>query len=317
MGFLDNSGDIILDVVLTDLGRKMLAKGDGSFNVTKFAVGDDEINYQLYNTNHPSGSSYYDLEILQTPILEAFTDNAGSLKSKLLTMENQDLLFLPSLVLNQATGITKMDVSGAFFVCVDRNTEDNSAQGLTTSVGFNADGLLRTGFILGESLGSGAETSNYVRVDQGLNTTQVSPRQNLSPSLVETDYMLQIDNRLGSIISKDGVTKAVPDYVDDDNIAYYSLSLGTDQVFVKQNTSTEVSVDQAINGPRGTILEFSIGASLELNTSTYLFTQLGSTTTLENAGGTGTTTKFIDSIIKCTGMTTGYTLDIPLRFIKI
>jgi hypothetical protein len=62
MGFLDNSGDIILDVVLTDLGRQMLAKGDGSFNVTKFALSDDEIDYSLYNKNHPSGSSYYDLE---------------------------------------------------------------------------------------------------------------------------------------------------------------------------------------------------------------------------------------------------------------
>ena len=62
MGFLDNSGDIILDVVLTDLGRQRLAKGDGSFNITKFALGDDEIDYSLYDKNNASGSSYYDLE---------------------------------------------------------------------------------------------------------------------------------------------------------------------------------------------------------------------------------------------------------------
>ena len=49
MGFLDNSGDIILDVVLTDLGRMLLAKGDGSFNVTKLALSDDEIDYLLQN----------------------------------------------------------------------------------------------------------------------------------------------------------------------------------------------------------------------------------------------------------------------------
>jgi len=81
MGFLDNSGDIILDAVLTDTGRMRLAKGDGSFKIVKFALADDEINYELYNTNHASGSAYYDLEILQTPILEAFTDNAASMKS--------------------------------------------------------------------------------------------------------------------------------------------------------------------------------------------------------------------------------------------
>jgi hypothetical protein len=69
MGFLDNSGDIILDAVLTDTGRMRLAKGDGSFNIVKFALADDEVNYELYNTGHASGSAYYDLEILQTPVL--------------------------------------------------------------------------------------------------------------------------------------------------------------------------------------------------------------------------------------------------------
>ena len=86
MAFLDNSGDIILDVVLTDHGRKVLAKGDGSFQITKFALADEEIDYSLYNKNHASGSSYYDLEILQTPILEAFTNNASSVKTRLLDL---------------------------------------------------------------------------------------------------------------------------------------------------------------------------------------------------------------------------------------
>ena len=51
MAFLDNSGDIILDAVLTDTGRMRLAKGDGSFRIAKFALGDDEIDYALYNKN--------------------------------------------------------------------------------------------------------------------------------------------------------------------------------------------------------------------------------------------------------------------------
>ena len=57
MAFLDNSGDIILDAVLTDEGRRRMA--GGNFSITKFALGDDEIDYTLYNKNHPSGSSYY------------------------------------------------------------------------------------------------------------------------------------------------------------------------------------------------------------------------------------------------------------------
>ena len=318
MGFLDNSGDIILDVVLTDLGRQLLAKGDGSFNVAKFALGDDEIDYALYDNTNASGSSYYDLQILQTPVLEAFTDNAASMKNKLLTIENQNLLFLPVNKLNQSLATTKLHPSGAFFVAVDRNTEDNSNNSLTSSIAFDSEGLLRQGFILGESLGAGRESSNYIRVDQGLDTTQVSPRQNLDPDLIETEYMIQIDNRLGSIVSRDGTIRAVPDSIDDDNIAYYSFSQGTDQQFVFVNTSTENSVNEVIAGPRGTILEFSIGASLELNTSTYLFTQLGSTTSLPNqTDGNTTSTKFIDTIVKVTGMTTGYSIDVPVRFVKI
>ena len=101
MAFLDNSGDIILDAVLTDAGRKRLARGDGTFKVTKFAFGDDEIDYGSYNPDHASGSAYYDLEILQTPILEAFTNNRSSLKTRLISLTNNNLLFLPVLVLNQ------------------------------------------------------------------------------------------------------------------------------------------------------------------------------------------------------------------------
>ena len=64
MAFLDNSGDIILDAVLTDTGRARLAKGDGTFKITKFALADDEIDYSLFNSAHASGSAYYDLSLI-------------------------------------------------------------------------------------------------------------------------------------------------------------------------------------------------------------------------------------------------------------
>ena len=69
MAFLDNSGDIILDAVLTDTGRLRLARGDGSFKITKFALGDDEINYETYHAQHSSGSAYFDLEIYKLQYL--------------------------------------------------------------------------------------------------------------------------------------------------------------------------------------------------------------------------------------------------------
>ena len=100
MAFLNNSGDIILDAVLTDLGRKRLSQGDGTFKISQFALGDDEIDYGQYNLS--TGSAYQDLDILQTPILEAITDNVASIKSKLVTYSRTDLLYLPVVELNQA-----------------------------------------------------------------------------------------------------------------------------------------------------------------------------------------------------------------------
>ena len=102
--FLDNSGDIILDAVLTDTGRFRLAKGDGTFRIAKFALGDDEINYSLYNQNHPSGSAYYDLEILQSPVLEAFTNNTSLMKSKLISIPRTNLLYLPIVKVHENEG---------------------------------------------------------------------------------------------------------------------------------------------------------------------------------------------------------------------
>ena len=99
MAFLDNSGDIILDAVLTDTGRMRLARGDGSFRIVSFALGDDEIDYSNYSAVTSSG--YEDLTIMQTPVLEAFTNNASSMKSKLITIPNPSLLYLPVVKLNE------------------------------------------------------------------------------------------------------------------------------------------------------------------------------------------------------------------------
>lgn len=298
MGFLDNSGDIILDAVLTDHGRKLLAKGDGSFQITKFALADDEINYTLYNPAHPSGSAYYDIEILQTPVLEAFTDNAGSVKSKLISYGSMNLLHLPVLKVNQIQ--KKMHASGSFIVAVDRETEgtanDNTYSVATTANG-SVDGILKGESLLGD---------NHIRIDQGIDSTEISSKQSLDPDLIEDSYIIQIDNRLGKIATITG--ELVPeDYIDDDNIAYYTVDVG----LVSQITDDSNSQNETIAGPRGTRLEFKIGASLDLNTSTYLFTQLGGTSVLESKN-----VRHIDSIVRVTGMKTGYSIDVPVRFVK-
>ena len=318
MAFLDNSGDIILDAVLTDTGLYRLAKGDGSFKIVKFALGDDEVNYALYNKNHPSGSAYYDLEILQTPVLEAFTNNSSMMKSRLLSIPRTNLLYLP--VLKLASGVEGSKVmnsvatTGSFVVAADVNSvKAQSAGGL-----FATD---NAGLLNGSSPGA---NTNKIEIHQGLDTTEISPGFQLDSDLVETGFIVQIDNRLGSISSDDGSAASVS-FIDDDNIASYYFSLGTDSSYVQPIDIAGDKADESdipdvtpIKGPRGTKLMFKIQASVELQTSTFLFTQLGSTIASGIVNGTPPAdVKFIDTIVKVIGQTTGYRVDVPVRFAKV
>jgi len=85
MGYLNNAV-ITLDAILTTKGRQLLAKNDGSFKITQFALADDEIDYTMYNPTHPSGSSYYGEAILNMPLLEAFPQETQIMKYKLVTL---------------------------------------------------------------------------------------------------------------------------------------------------------------------------------------------------------------------------------------
>lgn len=85
MGYLDNS-IVTVDAILTKKGRELLARGDGSFKITQFALSDDEIDYTLYNPTHPLGSAYYGQAIENLPLLEAFPDETQIMKYKLTTL---------------------------------------------------------------------------------------------------------------------------------------------------------------------------------------------------------------------------------------
>lgn len=85
MGYLNNSV-VTVDAILTRKGRELLARNDGSFRITQFALADDEIDYTLYNPNHPSGSAYFGEAIENMPLLEAFPDENQIMKYKLVTL---------------------------------------------------------------------------------------------------------------------------------------------------------------------------------------------------------------------------------------
>ncbi len=333
MGFLDNSGDIILDAVLTDTGRMRLAKGDGSFRITKFALADDEIDYSLFDRNNVSGSAYFDLEILQTPVLEAFTNNGSSMKNKLITITRNNLLFLPVLKLNNLplssqTAISQL-VNNGYMLAVDLDTQTYLD---SSTLKYQGEFINKKGLLYGVNPAS-TTGGSQIRIDQGIDSTKVPALSNaLDPDLFETQYIIEMDNRLMSLINVAGDNSPTPSYIDDDDIASYYLSQDLNNPtdpFVNNNTAVRDSTtgadqpNQVIAGARGTILQFKLRSSLETSTSDYLFNQFGTTLVTNSSagfeGGSTTSSTIIKSIltnINVTGVTTGFGIDIPIRLIK-
>ena len=310
MAFQDNSGDIILDVVLTDEGRRRLAKGDSSFSIVKFALGDDEINYGLFDTS--ATTALQDLSILQTPILEAFTNNTSLMKSRLISLSNSNLLYLPILKLNTvAPGAQTVDTDGNFVVCVDKRTFDDRDISGTSAIGYNANGR-KDGFLYG--LDTGDQAGGIIRLDSGIDSENVTE---IDESLIETSFIVTMDSRLGQIISVDG--KEIPgSTIDDDFVATYSFTKTANDSFIYQ-PSQDALLDSSspIDGPISSYFQFKVRSSQDLRTSNFLFDRIGSIASYSTRTGTNNNVKIIDSIITVTGRTTGFSVQIPVRFAKV
>ena len=109
MGYLNNSV-VTVDAILTTKGRQLLAQNNGSFKITQFALADDEVNYTLYNPNHPSGSAYYGEAIQNMPLLEAFPQETQIMKYKLVTLP-RGTAKLPILDLGYSAIVIKQGAS--------------------------------------------------------------------------------------------------------------------------------------------------------------------------------------------------------------
>lgn len=116
MAFQNNSGTIIIDAVLTDLGRKKMTQG--KFKISHFGLGDDEIDYGL-GTN-PSGT--YELAV-NPPILEAFGGKDANIHHGLLDLPRNDILYLPTLKTNSIVEGAAKKSSGRFHLSVNLETD--------------------------------------------------------------------------------------------------------------------------------------------------------------------------------------------------
>lgn len=129
MGYLDNT-TVTVDAILTNKGRQILAKG-GQLNITKFALADDEVDYDLWNPAHSLGTNYYGSVIENMPVLEASPDETQMLRYKLVTLP-KTAIGIPVVSLTPSGPITFTKLSQSTTVTVTTNVDGaNSTLGYT------------------------------------------------------------------------------------------------------------------------------------------------------------------------------------------
>jgi len=341
MAFLDNSGDIVLDAVLTDLGRKRMA--EGNFRITQFALGDDEIDYRIYNKNHPSGSAYYDLEILQTPVLEAFASTNANINYGLVSFNgNLNLLYMPVLkVWNKTIDVTgpaiQRSSGSVYYVACAPTTGDALLSALNTDFGDDA------GSSYYQSPGS---TSTAIYIETGIDSVLGNPprtkgRTNKATmltdqGLLDSNFDISVDTRfitgVGSLdpgrsswsYNSDGDAKqniilsytAAPG-VSRIGVANYGTAIIpslTTQISARADGSDAADSYSVINGPSGVLTAFTFRVHSDLQQSGGQYSLFGKTG--QDLFGDGNTYDYIDTTVYAVGKTSGVTVHIPIRIVR-
>ena len=319
MAFLDNSGDIILDAVLTDYGRMQLAKNVSNF-IVKFALGDDEINYQLWNGSHPSGSAYYDLDIVQTPVLEAFANNASSMKYALYSDTlATNLLYLPVMKVFDNSSNTSFYGDAAYSsVALTVNGGVNYYSGsvvllsANTTTDSDLDAALTGVDEFIKSTGMSQEHNRVLRIDVGLDSDGAT--RTMLSGLRTSTIMVRYDSRLLSIADKDA-TILPANSIDDDYVeTVLTDSVNVIQILTDAESWSNASSGALTNTSNGydCIISLSIQPKAALQGNDYYFTLLGRSS--ETIGSD--TFKTIDTNIQIISEDTGTSINIPVKICK-
>ncbi len=160
MGYLNNQV-VTVDAILTKKGRELLAQGGNAFNITQFSLSDDEVDYSLYNPNHPSGSAYYGEAIENMPVLEAFPNELQTMKYKLVTLPRSTAV-MPTIALD--TGVIQLVTGQSTVIAPQTQTfEGTNAE----NSGYTAT---MSNITYANITGAGASANNTLNAQQTLGT---------------------------------------------------------------------------------------------------------------------------------------------------
>ena len=328
MAFLDNSGDIILDAILTPEGRRRLARGGRGGTIVKYSFGDDEIDYALFNRNSASGSAYYDIEIMQTPILEAFGTNG--LQYQLMSAARTDMLYMPEILTNEKLEESANLYLGVFYLATNTETRNRLVD------------------IIGEKyvLQSNQSNRRGIILQSGLNTADIENTQAQQAAilrnnnLIDSNYSISADNRFVAGVMEQASSARVSSKSDGmSNINFGSLK----QVAATSQTSGQSNYNNynvkgvaaqvyfnplndyknmiaGAGGPIGTMcmLNFVVDPTLSATTSAPTpskFSNFGATGKALFDGYTDTF-DYIDTPVQATGDSTGQQSTFTVRIVR-
>ena len=331
MAFLDNSGDIILDAVLTDIGRQRLSQGN--FSIRKFALGDDEIQYNLFDKDHPSGSAYYDLEILQTPVETAHT-KASNIQYGLISLTSQNILYIPDVLLNEKTEASILKLNKVVHMAVNQQTQDK----LVSVSGVDSKYVLRA---------NNEAPARGILVESGINSTDLKATAInrvtylQSVNMLDKSYTVAFDSRffngvwgpgnqaifdnnaVGEFKISFGPLNASTAITPSETLINYSQASvrGTPDLIYYYASATSIDTSRsAISGPRGTVAMINMNifdelATIATGTRSDLWGKYGQ---LSQTPIAGASQKYdiIDSFVVVAGGATGRSNQIPIRLLR-
>ncbi len=281
---------------------------------------------------HPSGTAYYDLEIMQTPVMESFTQTNAGINYGLLTVTATDILYLPVLEVNQKTSVTNTVIPKSNFPNI-YYIADNTSNTSTNLLESTALGSTQYFAVSNQTSGPA------ILLEAGLNTLELRGDSSnrttylLDNNLVDNYFYVYYDNRFISSILGSNTTARFnnTDKGDGTPTLEYSLVTGptvTTDLKLDNYSAARIagpdngvlynaaySVDDrtvsSINGPRSsfTLINIAIKTNLDAEYSLY-----GSTS--QNLFGDGKLYNYIDTTLYVQGTRTGVQTQIPVRLIK-
>jgi hypothetical protein len=201
MGYLSNTS-VTVDAILTKKGRQLLAQGSG-FEITQFAVADDEVDYTLWTTAHPLGSNYYGSLIESMPVVEASPDETQVMRYKLVTLP-RGTKEIPIISLGFTSIVLTAGQTNALPIRPTTSQGLNGAGFGYTAILFNSDAAILVGTGLADS---NATAPAFFGDVQNANAAVV---RGVEFTLTPRDVPAQITTQLTVIGNQTGAVVTIP-----------------------------------------------------------------------------------------------------------